>query len=82
MSNTRKPYANGLYAQRNERAPQFIVVSADIVVDQFTKWLEENKNEKGRVKIDFTKSDDGKFSAILNTYNPEKSKPKDESVDF
>lgn len=82
MSNTKKPYANGLYAQRNERAPQFIVVSADIVVDQFTKWLQENKNEKGRVKIDFTKSDDGKFSAILNTYNPEKSKPKDDSVDF
>jgi NAD(P)H-flavin reductase len=76
MSTTKKTYANGLYAQRNEKAPHFIVVSADIVVDQFTKWLEENKNEKGKVKIDFTKSDDGKFSALLNTYKPK------ESVDF
>lgn len=76
MSNTKKTYATGLYAKRNEKAPSFLVLSADIVVDQFTNWLKENQNENGRVKVDFTKSDDGRYSATLNAWKPK------ESVDF
>ena len=76
MSNAKKTYATGLYAQRNEKAPSFLVLSADIVVDQFTNWLKENQNEKGRVKVDFTKNDDGRYSATLNTWKPK------ETVDF
>ena len=66
-----KIYAKGLFAKRNEKAPEFVVCSLSLGTDDFIQFLEENTNDKGYVNLQVLKSKDkGTFYAILDTFEP------------
>lgn len=57
----------------NEKTVTFLFGSASIHVEKFIKFLQENKDEKGYVKIKFPKSKtSGEPYAVLDTYKPVK----------
>ena len=41
-----KNYAKGLFAKRNEKAPEFVVCSLSINTDEFIQFLKENTNDR------------------------------------
>ena len=66
-----KNYAKGLFAKRNEKAPEFVVCKLSIKTDDFIQFLKENTNEKGYVNLQVLKSKDkGTLYAILDTFEP------------
>ena len=66
-----KIYAKGLFAKRNEKAPEFVVCSLSFKTDDFIQFLRENKNDKGYVNIQVLKSrEKGTIYAILDTFEP------------
>ena len=69
-----KIYAKGLFAKRNEKAPEFVVCSLSFLADDFTQFLKENTNEKGYVNLQVLKSKDkGTLYAVLDTFEPKAS---------
>ena len=66
-----KIYAKGLFAKRNEKAPEFVVCSLSLRTDDFIQFLEENTNEKGCVNLQVLKSrEKGTMYAVLDTFEP------------
>jgi len=66
-----KIYAKGLFAKRNENAPDFVTCSLSIKTDDFIQFLRENTNEKGYVNLQVLKSKDkGTLYAIVDTFTP------------
>ena len=69
-----KKYAKGLFAKRNEKAPEFVVCNISIKADEFDKFVKENTNEKGYVNLQVLKSKDkGTLYAVLDTFEPKAS---------
>ena len=69
-----KKYAKGLFAKRNEKAPEFVVCNISIKADEFDKFLKENTNEKGYVNLQVLKSKDkGTLYAVVDTFEPKAS---------
>ena len=69
-----KIYAKGLFAKRNEKAPDFVVCSLSVKTDDFTQFLKENTNEKGYVNLQVLKSKEkGTLYAVLDTFEPKAS---------
>ena len=69
-----KIYAEGLFAKRNEKAPEFVVCNLSIKADDFMQFLEENTNEKGYVNLQVLRSKDkGTLYAVLDTFEPKAS---------
>ena len=69
-----KIYAKGLFAKRNEKAPEFVVCSLSFKADDFTQFLKENTNEKGYVNLQVLKSKDkGTLYAAVDTFEPKAS---------
>ena len=69
-----KIYARGLFAKRNEKAPDFVICSLSVKTDDFTQFLKENTNEKGYVNLQVLKSKDkGTLYAVLDTFEPKAS---------
>lgn len=69
-----KKRINGLIVKRNEKAPEWVITSASIKVDDFKKWLDENHNN-GWVNLDFKKSQEGKIYADVNEWKPKETVP-------
>ena len=68
-----KIYAKGLFAKRNENAPDFVTCSLSFKIDDFIQFLRENTNEKGYVNLQVLKSKDkGTLYAIVDTFTPKK----------
>lgn len=66
-----KQFTKGLFFNKpNEKAPDFVKGSLSINVHEFTQWLEQNKNAKGYVNIDLKESQQGKFYAEKNSWEP------------
>ncbi len=66
-----KIYAKGLFAKRNENAPDFVTCSLSIKTDDFIQFLRENTNEKGYVNLQVLKSrEKGTLYAIVDTFTP------------
>ena len=66
-----KIFTQGLFV--NEPRQDFIKYSISIRVDEFKAFLEEYKNDKGYVNIDFkTSQKSGKAYGELNTWKPDK----------
>ena len=66
-----KIYAKGLFAKRNENAPDFVTCNLSIKTDDFIQFLRENTNEKGYVNLQVLKSKDkGTLYAIVDTFTP------------
>ena len=69
-----KIYAKGLFAKRNEKAPEFVVCNISIKADEFDKFVKENTNEKGYVNLQVLRSKDkGTLYAVLDTFEPKAS---------
>ena len=69
-----KKYAKGLFAKRNEKAPDFVVCSLSFKSDEFIQFLKENTNDKGYVNLQILKSKDkGTMYAVLDTFEPKPS---------
>ena len=66
-----KNYAKGLFAKRNEKAPEFVVCNLSCKTDDFIQFLKENTNDKGYVNMQVLKSKDkGTMYAVLDTFEP------------
>ena len=64
-------YVKGLFAKRNEKAPDFVVCGLSVKTDEFIQFLRENTNEKGYVNLQVLKSrDKGTIYAVLDTFEP------------
>ena len=70
-----KTYAKGLFAKRNDKAPDFVVCSLSVKVEEFNQFLEENVNDRGYVNLQVLKNKDkGTMYAVVDTFEP---KPKE-----
>ena len=66
-----KIYAKGLFAKRNEKAPEFVICNLSVKTDDFIQFLKENTNEKGYVNLQVLKSKDkGTLYAVVDTFEP------------
>ena len=69
-----KIYAKGLFAKRNEKAPEFVICNLSVKTDDFIQFLKENTNEKGYVNLQVLKSKDkGTLYAEVDTFEPKTS---------
>ena len=69
-----KIYAKGLFAKRNEKAPEFVICNLSVKTDDFIQFLKENTNEKGYVNLQVLKSKDkGTLYAEIDTFEPKAS---------
>lgn len=75
-----KKFIDGLFFDRNEKAPEYVKGKISIQVEKFIKYLTENVNEKGYVNIDLKQSQNGKYYAELNTWKPEKKEVAEEEI--
>ena len=73
MSETK--FVNGMWFNKpNENAPDFVIADINISVDRFIEWLnEQEKSEKGIVRITGKRSKGGKYYAELNDWKPAKN---------
>ena len=64
-------YVKGLFAKRNEKAPDFVVCSLSVKTDEFIQFLRGNTNDKGYVNLQVLKSrEKGTMYAVLDTFEP------------
>jgi len=69
-----KIYAKGLFAKRNENAPEFVICGLSVKTDDLTQFLKENTNEKGYVNLQVLKSrEKGTLYAVVDTFEPKAS---------
>ena len=69
-----KIYAKGLFAKRNEKAPEFVICGLSVKTDDFIQFLKENTNDKGYVNLQVLKSKDkGTLYSVLDTFEPKVS---------
>ena len=69
-----KIYAKGLFAKRNEKAPEFVICGLSVKTDDFVQFLKENTNEKGYVNLQVLRSKDkGTLYAVVDTFEPKAS---------
>ena len=76
MQNSEKNFANGMIVNRRQGAPEFVIANIAINVAEFTEWLNANKNERGWINLDVKQSQNGKFYAEQNTWQPTNSETK------
>ena len=71
MENTEKKFANGLFFSRNANAPDFVVGSLGIQVENAVAWIQQQKQkENGFINVDIKKSREGKYYLELNDFEP------------
>ena len=64
-------FVKGMFVKRNEKAPDFVVCSISLKIDEFAKFVKENKNDKGYLNVQVLKSKDkGTLYAVLDTFEP------------
>ena len=73
MSNqTEKVFADGFIFKRKENAPEFVVGSQSIKVDEAIAFLQLNQ-KNGWVNLDIKQSKGGKYYCELDTWQPKTS---------
>ena len=73
MEQTEKVFADGFIFKRNENAPEFVVGSMSIKVDEAMAFLAQNET-KGWVNLDVKLSKGGKYYVELDTWKPNTEK--------
>lgn len=66
-----KVFVDGLITKRNEKAPDWIIASHSVKVDDFITFLKANA-KNGWVNFDTKKAGSGKMYNELNTFVPKK----------
>lgn len=80
-----KKFTDGLYFERRDNAPDFVVGRASIKVEKFIQFLKDNVNGGGYVNINILKAREaGKYYCELDTWTPktEKSTMTSPSEDY
>ena len=73
MEQTEKVFADGFIFKRKENAPEFVVGSMSIKVDEAMAFLAQNET-KGWVNLDVKLSKGGKYYMELDTWKPNTEK--------
>ena len=73
MEQTEKVFADGFIFKRNENAPEFVVGSMSIKVDEAMAFLAQNESN-GWVNLNVKKSKGGKYYMELDTWKPKTEK--------
>ena len=73
MEQTEKVFADGFIFKRKENAPEFVVGSMSIKVDEAMAFLAQNET-KGWVNLDVKLSKGGKYYVELDTWKPKTEK--------
>ena len=69
-----KKFAKGIYFNRTQNAPNFVVGSLGINVDEAFAWIQQQqRSATGFVNIDIKQSKGGKFYLELNEYKSKQS---------
>ena len=76
MEKTEKVFADGFIFKRQENAPEFVVGSMSIKVDEAMAFLAQNES-KGWVNLNVKKSKGGKYYMELDTWEPKPTKKDD-----
>lgn len=66
-----KIFADGMLFKRRDNAPEWVLGSISIKVDDFTKFCEDNQ-DRGWVNLEVKMSKAGKPYVELDTWKPEK----------
>jgi hypothetical protein len=66
---TEKVFADGFLVKRNDSAPEFVLASISLKVDEAIGFIKANANN-GWVNIDLKRGQSGKCYAELNTWKP------------
>lgn len=69
MEANEKIFAEGLIVKRNDNAPDFVLGSLSVKIDEFKTWLDKHSNN-GWVNIDLKRSQGGKLYAEKNSWKP------------
>ncbi len=74
-------FADGLmFKKPSEKAPKWVIGNISIKVEEFMKFLQENKTESEWINIDVKESKGGKVYCALSTWKADKSKKKAEET--
>ena len=80
MSNQKeRVFAEGFMFKRNENAPEWVVGSQSIKVDEAIAFLQLHQ-KNGWVNLDLKKSKGGKYYYELDTWEPKEKEKSEESV--
>lgn len=80
MSNQERTFADGFIFKRNEKAPEFVIGSISVKVDEAITFLKNNE-KKGWVNLQIKKGRSGNPYIELDTFEPKakgEAKPKEE----
>ena len=70
-----KIFADGFIVKRKDSAPEFVVASVSVKVEDFGKFVKEHQ-DNGWLNMDIKKSRQGKLYAELNTWKPDQKVTK------
>ena len=76
MEKTEKVFADGFIFKRNEKAPEWVVGSMSIKVDEAMAFLAQNES-KGWVNLNVNIGKSGKPYVELDTWKPKTTKNND-----
>jgi len=66
-----KKFAEGIYFERRDNAPDFVVGKASFKVEKFVQFLKENVNNAGYVNVNILKAREaGKYYCELDQWKP------------
>lgn len=69
MSNDQKVFADGFIFKRRDNAPDFVIGSISVKVEEAIKFLEDNV-DNGWVNLNVKRSQSGKAYIELDTWKP------------
>lgn len=67
-----KIFADGFSFKRREKAPEFVIGSMSVRVEQAVAFLKEHANENGWVNLNINMGKSGKPYVELDTFVPQK----------
>lgn len=73
-----KIFAEGIYFDKKEKAPSYVVGSLSFKVGPAVEFLQKYVKQTGYVNVDIKLSANGKYYCELNTWVPDKSNVQEE----
>ena len=74
MSNDQKVFADGFIFKRRDNAPDFVMGSISVKVDEAVKFLQDNESN-GWVNLNVKQAKSGKYYIELDTWKPNGEAP-------
>ena len=68
--NKEKIFADGIYFEKREGAPSFVIGSLSMKVAEVVPFLQMHEKKSGYVNVDIKQSQGGKYYCELNVWQP------------